>query len=885
MAAVREQWGAWDLEDEKEDSRPTANFDGIEYRDLPADDFPEGSWQTDKEYVTKFLDQAKGLVTRVKEGIYAEYGQPTIKPDGTKLSDAEIIERDKRFAIAHESDEDHAGKLGGMSRRSWDALVMKLLHAMMTNDEFYCVMGGHSSAAGHGNNFRQAKMMAFHYLMEPIFDKLGMRLISRNNAQGGVGTTHSAMASGSFYGEKDIVWWDSSMTEKGAGAHDIFNKQAILGGERVPILMNCPRVDIMADTNGTAWTGNNAGGQWEAGGMLLPEYVIKDAKHADTVPFALRYMLCTKEAGGLCQQHKYDSICWEPRSDFEPTAEQKAHPGSQVKWHPGVRAHLQASRIMSLVVLHALDSAIDKWTALASAHTDDTPTVPLPAEYWHVGTKYRWIQKGLRTTLSKSPDGQSACEKMLGRFPRACRVAMKGFGDWTPRRNPSESSLLAVMKPAPNGYVPHPSMPTEFAGINVMPLIQRVPDGEVDVHAIALASTKPAPRLDHSMEGGEEERRKLAELSHEAVQSRSRRAHTIHERRKRALREKELAEQRSQKCRRVEGDGTVEIVPGRGWLWGQEAHFCDGSYNSECGRQRGSDCLISGHNDGRGGFVGGGLSGWFVLTLPKVKEGLILMRMEYWMGGPGGNALTKDWTEENGGKTNDAEPKYVFPDVTPSVNVTTPFDKLKEAKKAAEAAAKDAPPAPASPANVTNPVPPPAPAAAPAVTSANSTNATRSLLRRNAARRLAATRITRASIDANADPYAGVEYPFEHLTEEEWSALTDDDFKGEGGRDRRNNNHQNHNRNLKAPPPAIPDDWKFEIAINGKMHKVMDKNEFMSHAVEIVKNWAIWPLMDDVEWSKKDWGNSEGEDVEVAVRMSSVSMPRRSLRISHVYYA
>jgi hypothetical protein len=42
---------------------------------------------------------------------------------------------------------------------------------------------------------------------------------------------------GNFYGETDIIEWDSGMTEKGP-AVDLFNKEAILSGECVPIIFN-----------------------------------------------------------------------------------------------------------------------------------------------------------------------------------------------------------------------------------------------------------------------------------------------------------------------------------------------------------------------------------------------------------------------------------------------------------------------------------------------------------------------------------------------------------------------------------------------------------------------------------------------------------------------
>jgi hypothetical protein len=44
--------------------------------------------------------------------------------------------------------------------------------------------------------------------MEPVFDKVGMRLVSRNMDMGGVGTLQFTLAVGDHYGETDILEWD-----------------------------------------------------------------------------------------------------------------------------------------------------------------------------------------------------------------------------------------------------------------------------------------------------------------------------------------------------------------------------------------------------------------------------------------------------------------------------------------------------------------------------------------------------------------------------------------------------------------------------------------------------------------------------------------------------
>ena len=92
-----------------------------------------------------------------------------------------------------------------MYQSSFDALVKKLLNAMMTNDHFFVTLGGHSAAAGHGNNFHQSYMMQFQHVMEGVFDRLGMVLVSANRAQGGMGTVQASLAGGGVYGEKDFM--------------------------------------------------------------------------------------------------------------------------------------------------------------------------------------------------------------------------------------------------------------------------------------------------------------------------------------------------------------------------------------------------------------------------------------------------------------------------------------------------------------------------------------------------------------------------------------------------------------------------------------------------------------------------------------------------------
>lgn len=84
--------------------------------------------------------------------------------------------------------------------------------------------------------------------------------------------------------------------------------------------------------------------------------------------------------------------------------------------------------------------------------------------------------------------------------------------------------------------------------------------------------------------------------------------------------------------------------------------FCDGSAQSECKREKNSDCLQYGANDNHLDVHGNALSGWLVFQLPKVREGIILARIEWWCGSEKANSLTKGWTEVDDGKTLDTTP-------------------------------------------------------------------------------------------------------------------------------------------------------------------------------------------------------------------------------------
>ena len=151
------KWGHWHFWDGEQDMRPKDDYCAkYPNRDIPGDDFPEDAWQADAVFVNHYLNDADKLITRAMEGIFTEYGK------GKPLTSTEIAERLKMFHWSKESLETASGPPqkyarrgdrgngGWTTRRSFDGLVRRLLHAMMTSDTFTVVMGGHSAAAGQG---------------------------------------------------------------------------------------------------------------------------------------------------------------------------------------------------------------------------------------------------------------------------------------------------------------------------------------------------------------------------------------------------------------------------------------------------------------------------------------------------------------------------------------------------------------------------------------------------------------------------------------------------------------------------------------------------------------------------------------------------------------
>ena len=113
--------------------------------EIDKEDFPIGSWQTDDQYITKFISEGRKLILRVQSAIHEEYGWNEAEEKGEMGGIQLVVDADQSTITL-------GGKntLAWMYQSSFQALAKKLLNAMMTNDHFFVTLGGHSAAAGHG---------------------------------------------------------------------------------------------------------------------------------------------------------------------------------------------------------------------------------------------------------------------------------------------------------------------------------------------------------------------------------------------------------------------------------------------------------------------------------------------------------------------------------------------------------------------------------------------------------------------------------------------------------------------------------------------------------------------------------------------------------------
>lgn len=194
----------------------------------------------------------------------------------------------------------------------------------------------------------------------------------------------------------------------------------------------------------------------------------------------------------------------------------------------------------------------------------------------------------------------------------------KAVTQYTPRANPTETALTSIIKPSPDGYVPRNDKVALYEGPDAHNPCLDIPEGSLDVFNV-VTGRRQLNEDDYPLP-----RRHMVEKEAEA----------------------DLDADGSQKLqnRHLEGD---TIVPGKGWeVWDEPQGVCDGTYNVTCDRHTKSECVLLGHHDFRGAVVGNEFSGWLVMTLKDLKEGIIILKLHTWHV-PDESTITLGWTTVN----------------------------------------------------------------------------------------------------------------------------------------------------------------------------------------------------------------------------------------------
>jgi len=557
------KWGKWSLGADPKERPADDYYAAYPNRDIPRSKFPPNAWQTDKEWLSKFLPESIKLVDRAINAIMEEYGQPK---DGTSNL-FHVEKHDKWFESMHK---DHCNRQSGCTTaKSFDNLRRRILHSVMTEDMFVFAMGGHSASAGHGNHFTQSYTLQVQWILEGVFSRLGVRHQARNIGLGGLGTTQTGVATKQLLGhDVDVLLWDSGMTEKEAKSRDMFFRQGILGGGKVPMLMSMsPRNDIIGLLNEHV----------DADILMLGEQTV--LTNADTLsdvmqlPWALQYVRCGSEISAICRENEYAGDCWIERDDYKPQKPQQNKMGGRAKWHPGNRKHQLIGRAIAFIILEALKDALTLW--------NDAKDYELADDLWHVSSIY----DNTRSKLENLDPNLGNCKEFKDNFSSfMCHKSVKARGEFTPRAYPDFTNIRSLLPPTQAEHINDPPA-NAYEAPDVFNKDLHPPAGAVDVLNIIEAGTPYTSIL-------------VPDYTHFYPKPKFEKA---------------------------------PLLPvGKGYFLDTYSGHCDGSVDSFCHRGETVDCLLYGHNDGRNGIKMDSYSGWMVTNLPEFKLGFIAVKIETW---------------------------------------------------------------------------------------------------------------------------------------------------------------------------------------------------------------------------------------------------------------
>ena len=706
-------WGFYDGSAEDRPSEPymTVESVGNPYLDLNEENFPEESWQVDAVYVNHFLDAATKLVRRGQLAIFAAYhgyGLTNIAveedSDSGKVT-GDVMDADERLqqrlSMFHLEEIDLStvttseylslkepewkNKGGWTTARSFDGLERRLLHAMMTNSNFTIVVTGSWQSMGYGGNHGWQSMAGvIETLLGELFDRLGMRLVVRaiglpplssdglsvssleaaDLLSGGRSTLVHTLGWSSIYGsDVDMVIWDDygldgkDGDEISAQLFDLFARQALLSGtSNLPFLWGGD-FEVLRNLHEFA---DADVGQLGSGIFGVPETT--NEKLAYNLPWAAQYLNCPNDkVQKACQKEEYqfDSQCWMGQSDVTPPTTQM----DQIPIIPtavGWRTHQIKGYTVSYTLLAALLDSLDAWSekTIYEGH-------PLADDHWHMGDYIVNVQTKLRGLEEANAPHCFKLETTMNLPKRLCTNKLKGRTEYTPRANPSETSIRSiVLPPSAGGSGIQAEEKSALEGVDFVNAMGKVPEGEVDAVELLNITKQRLRQLYLQNRWLRARVGKKRSLSTRIGNFMSNLEFSIASTSGLRITRKFGSESsrvihHGQELRRLD---TNQISDEWQLLHSRPGENCDGSISSltSCGVSPTSPCLLEGHQGSRGGIWGKESTGWLKMKITGMECGYVSLNLE--VGGRAGDSRTRQLeidakdTAYDGGHQSESQP-------------------------------------------------------------------------------------------------------------------------------------------------------------------------------------------------------------------------------------
>mmetsp|Transcript_24184 Transcript_24184/g.51823 ORF Transcript_24184/g.51823 Transcript_24184/m.51823 type:complete len:436 (+) Transcript_24184:252-1559(+) len=354
-----------------------------------------------------------------------------------------------------------------------------------------------------GNHAWQSMAGVFEILLKGIFDKMGLNLVVRAIGlpplnglstedlaallNGGRSTLIHTLGWSSIYGsDVDMVVWDDyAAIDDGDGSStyhldelstqlfDLFARQALLSGTTSLPSIWGGDFDVLRNLHEHA---DVDVGQLGNGLLGVPETTNK--KTAYNLPWAARYINCSKVMQDTCQKEEYhfESKCWIDRSDVVPPTPQLDHIpviASAIGWR---MQQLKGFTLAYNFLLAALD-ALNKWSEITISEG-----FPLADEHWHMGEYIKNVQEKVKALDEASAPHCFRLQEKINLPKRLCQHKMKGRTEFTPRANPMNTSIRALLDPT---QVPKTKPQLLYKGDDVQNPMSKIPRGEVDALEIS----------------------------------------------------------------------------------------------------------------------------------------------------------------------------------------------------------------------------------------------------------------------------------------------------------------------------------------------------------------------------------------------------------------